>query len=122
MDPMATKQPTIWAGDHPGAPEQPEYRYALFGCVEKAVWIVSDPKAASCPPAKSTWTCCSTMPSAGTAGQLGAGGGLARMSHRRLPPPRSAHRTPAVDKDRWLSRPAHIVVHMTKLANLGMAL
>jgi hypothetical protein len=43
------------------------------------------------------------------------------MSHRRLATARSTHRQPAVDSDQWLSWPAYIVAHMTKLANLGTA-
>jgi hypothetical protein len=29
-------------------PDHAERRCVLFGCLEKAAWIVSDPKAASC--------------------------------------------------------------------------
>jgi len=84
MDPSDATQPTIWPGDHPATPEQPGRRCGLFGCLETATWIISDPQGGELPPARSTWTCCSATRSAGAAGQLGAGGRLARMSHRRL--------------------------------------
>ncbi len=32
------------AGDHPGVSDPAERRCVLFGCLEAAVWIVSDPQ------------------------------------------------------------------------------
>jgi hypothetical protein len=45
----AQQQPTTSAADHPGATEQAGRRWALFGCLEAAVWIVSDPQGGELP-------------------------------------------------------------------------
>lgn len=49
MDRFAARQLTMSAGDHPGLPEQPGRRYELFGCVQAAAWIVSDPHGGELP-------------------------------------------------------------------------
>ena len=49
MDRFAAQQLTMSAGDHPGLPEQPGRRCVLFGCVQTAAWIVSDPQGGELP-------------------------------------------------------------------------
>ena len=49
MDPSDATQPTIWPGDHPATPEQPGRRCGLFGCLETATWIISDPQGGELP-------------------------------------------------------------------------
>ena len=49
MDPSAAGQPTIWAGAHPDVPDQAERRCVLFGGLETAAWIVSDPQGGELP-------------------------------------------------------------------------
>jgi hypothetical protein len=44
MDPdAAQQQPTGSAGGHPGVPGRTGRGCVLFGCLEGAAWIVSDP-------------------------------------------------------------------------------
>jgi hypothetical protein len=50
MDPFAAQQwPTTPVGDHSGATGRTERRCVLFGCLEAAVWIVSDPQGGELP-------------------------------------------------------------------------
>jgi hypothetical protein len=44
MDRFAAEQPALAACGHPAATEQAERRCVLFGCLEAAAWIVSDPQ------------------------------------------------------------------------------
>jgi hypothetical protein len=89
-------RPTTPAGDRPGATGRDERRYVLFGCME----------AASCPPAKSTWSSCSTTPQPGcrpTAASRWRSGVSEITSGWRAT--RSVRRTRGVDKGEWLSCP-----------------
>lgn len=60
--------PMTAASDAPGLDGIDERRCGRFGCLEVAAWIVTDPKAASWPPARATWMCSSTTPSPGSRG------------------------------------------------------
>jgi hypothetical protein len=50
MDLFAAQQrPTTPVGDHGGATGRAERRCVLFGCLEAAAWIVSDPQGGELP-------------------------------------------------------------------------
>jgi hypothetical protein len=49
MDRIAAEQLTMLAADHPGMPEQTGRRCVLFGCLEMAAWVVSDPQGGELP-------------------------------------------------------------------------
>ncbi len=49
MDPLAAQQLPMLAGDPPRATEQTARRCVLFGCVQVATWIVSDPQGGELP-------------------------------------------------------------------------
>jgi hypothetical protein len=50
MDLFAAQQPpTTPVGDHAGATGLAERRCVLFGCLEAAAWIVSDPQGGELP-------------------------------------------------------------------------
>jgi len=89
-----------------GVPDQACRRCVLFGCLEVAAWIISDPKAASCPPARSTWTCCSTAHSPGR--HRTAASECRSGAHEDDPGwwLRSAQQTSAVDSGRVAVKPS----------------
>jgi hypothetical protein len=94
----------------------------LFGYVQAASWIVSDPQGGELPACEADLDvllndALSRVP----LNSFGAGGGLARMSRRRLATARSAHRRPAVDRGRRLLRLGSTVARMIMLANFGIA-
>lgn len=45
----AYQRPTTPVGDHAGTTGQTERRGVLFGCVEAAAWIISDPQGGELP-------------------------------------------------------------------------
>jgi hypothetical protein len=49
MDPLTAGQPASSAGDHSGISGRDERRCALFGCLETAAWIISDPQGGELP-------------------------------------------------------------------------
>jgi hypothetical protein len=49
MDRYAAEQLTLVAGGHPAVTDQAGRRCVLFGCLEAAAWIVSDPQGGELP-------------------------------------------------------------------------
>jgi hypothetical protein len=49
MDTFAAEQLAMLAGGHPAATEQIARRCVLFGCLETAAWVVSDPQGGELP-------------------------------------------------------------------------
>jgi hypothetical protein len=49
MDTFAAEQQSMLAGGQPAAAEQTGRRCVLFGCLESAAWVVSDPQGGELP-------------------------------------------------------------------------
>jgi hypothetical protein len=49
MNPLTARQPASSAHEHSGVSGRAERRCVLFGCLEAAAWIVSDPQGGDLP-------------------------------------------------------------------------
>ncbi len=49
MGPLTARQPASSADEHSGTSGRDERRCVLFGCLEAAAWIISDPQGGELP-------------------------------------------------------------------------